>query len=112
MTGKRDLFFFALYAASLRKIRRIAHDLIPKTLTLIYPKISKNADTFVLKCKKCGKHFLNVEKLVVYNEDGSMTEEAKAMYNTTNAERSQRIEKISGLDFSAMLEVTICCDYI
>lgn len=57
------------------------HRLIPKTLTLIYPKISKNADTFVLKCKKCGKHFLNVEKLVVYNEDGSMTKEAKAMYN-------------------------------
>ena len=55
--------------------------LIPKTLTLIYPKISKKADTFVLTCKKCGKHSLNVEKLVVYNEDGTMTQEAKAMYN-------------------------------
>lgn len=55
--------------------------LIPKTLTLIYPKISKKADTFVLTCKKCGKHSLSVEKLVVYNEDGSMTDEAKAMYN-------------------------------
>ena len=55
--------------------------LIPKTLTLIYPKISKKADTFALTCKKRGKHFLNVEKLVVYNEDGSMTDEAKAMYN-------------------------------
>ncbi|MDE5755730.1 MAG: tRNA1(Val) (adenine(37)-N6)-methyltransferase [Clostridia bacterium] len=57
------------------------YKLIPKTLTLIYPKISKKADTFVLTCKKCGKHSLSVEKLVVYNEDGSMTEEAKAMYN-------------------------------
>ena len=55
--------------------------LIPKTLTLIYPKISKKADTFALTCKKCGRHSLAVEKLVVYNEDRSMTEEAKAMYN-------------------------------
>ncbi|MDE7191810.1 MAG: methyltransferase [Clostridia bacterium] len=55
--------------------------LIPKTLTLIYPKISKKADTFVLTCKKQGKHSLNVEKLVVYDEDGNMTHEAKAMYN-------------------------------
>lgn len=57
--------------------------LIPKTLTLIYPKINKKADTFVLRCKKGGKHFLEVEKLVVYNDDGSMTEEAKSMYNKT-----------------------------
>ena len=55
--------------------------LIPKTLTLIYPKISKKADTFVLTCKKRGKHSLDVEKLVVYDEDGNMTQEAKAMYN-------------------------------
>lgn len=55
--------------------------LIPKTLTLIYPKISKKADTFVLTCKKCGKHSLDVDKLVVYDEDGNMTEEAKCMYN-------------------------------
>ena len=55
--------------------------LIPKTLTLIYPKISKKADTFVLTCKKQGKHSLNVEKLVVYDEDGNMTQEAMAMYN-------------------------------
>ena len=55
--------------------------LIPKTLTLIYPKISKKADTFVLTCKKCGKHSLDVEKLVVYDEDGNMTDQAKAMYN-------------------------------
>ncbi|MDE6605389.1 MAG: methyltransferase [Clostridia bacterium] len=55
--------------------------LIPKTLTLIYPKISKKADTFVLTCKKQGKHSLNVEKLVVYDENGKMTQEAMAMYN-------------------------------
>ncbi|MDE6472282.1 MAG: methyltransferase [Clostridia bacterium] len=55
--------------------------LIPKTLTLIYPKISKKADTFVLICKKCGKHSLDVERLVVYEEDGNMTDEAKALYN-------------------------------
>lgn len=57
------------------------NQLIPKTLTLIYPKITKKADTFVLTCKKCGKHSLAVEKLVVYEENGEMTQEAKAMYN-------------------------------
>lgn len=55
--------------------------LIPKNLTLIYPKISKTADTFVLRCKKCGKHGLSVDKLVVYDEDGKMTNEAAALYN-------------------------------
>ena len=55
--------------------------LIPKNLTLIYPKISKKADTFVLRCKKMGKHGLDVDKLVVYDEDGNMTQEAQSLYN-------------------------------
>lgn len=57
--------------------------LIPKELTLIYPKWSKQADTFVLKCRKCANDGLSVKKLVVYNPDGSMTEEAKTLYNKT-----------------------------
>ncbi|MCX4362762.1 MAG: methyltransferase [Clostridia bacterium] len=60
------------------------NNLIPKTLTLIYPKISKKADTFALVCKKCGKHSLNVEKLVVYDEEGNMTQQAMKMYNKSN----------------------------
>lgn len=55
--------------------------LIPKNLTLIYPKISKKADTFVLRCKKYGKHGLDVDKLTVYDENGKMTEEALYLYN-------------------------------
>ena len=55
--------------------------LIPKNLTLIYPKISKKADTFVLRCKKNGKHGLDVDKLTVYDEDGNMTQEAQYLYN-------------------------------
>ena len=55
--------------------------LIPKNLTLIYPKISKKADTFVLRCKKQGKHGLDVDKLIVYDEDGKMSVEAQALYN-------------------------------
>ena len=56
-------------------------DLFPKNLTLIYPKISKAADPFVLRCKKHGKHGLNVDKLIVYDEDGQMSEEAQTLYN-------------------------------
>ncbi|MDE6758920.1 MAG: methyltransferase [Clostridia bacterium] len=56
-------------------------NLIPKNLTLIYPKITKKADTFVLRCKKYGKHGLDVDKLVVYEEDGRMSVEAQTLYN-------------------------------
>ncbi|MDE6189484.1 MAG: methyltransferase [Clostridia bacterium] len=56
-------------------------NLIAKNLTLIFPKFSKKADTFVLRCKKYGKHGLDVDKLTVYDEDGKMTEEAAALYN-------------------------------
>lgn len=55
--------------------------LIPKNLTLIYPKISKKADTFVLRCKKNGKHSLDVDKLIVYDEDGQMSIDAQYLYN-------------------------------
>lgn len=58
--------------------------LIPKNLTLIYPKFSKTADTFVMRCKKCGKHGIEVSKLVVYDELGNMTDEAKILYNKNN----------------------------
>ena len=58
-------------------------NLIAKNLTLIYPKASKKADAFVLRCKKCGKHFLDVDSLVVYDEDGKMTPQACALYNKT-----------------------------
>lgn len=59
------------------------YSLTPKHLTLIYPKWSKPADTFILKCKKCSPHGLLLDKLIVYNEDGTMTCEAQKLYNKT-----------------------------
>lgn len=57
--------------------------LTPKQLTLVYPKLSKPADTFILKCKKCSPDGLIVDRLVVYKENGEMTDEAKKLYNKT-----------------------------
>ena len=55
-------------------------DIIPKEITLIYPKASKEADTFIVKGKRGAKHGLIMKRFVVYNEDGSMTKEAEKMY--------------------------------
>lgn len=55
-------------------------DITPKELTLIYPKESKDADTFIIKGKRGAKHGLILKRFVVYNEDGSMTPEAEKMY--------------------------------
>lgn len=57
--------------------------LTPKVLTLVYPKLSKPADTFILKCKKCSPDGLTVDRIVVYDENGEMTEQAKSLYNKT-----------------------------
>lgn len=57
--------------------------LTPKELTLVYPKQSKPADTFILLCKKCSPDGLKVGKLTVYEENGEMTAQAKKLYNKT-----------------------------
>lgn len=58
-----------------------AKGIIPKELMLIYPKASKDADTFIITGKSGAQHGLKVKKFVVYEENGEMTEEAKIMYN-------------------------------
>lgn len=55
-------------------------DITPKELTLIYPKESKDADTFIIKGKRGAKHGLILKRFVVYKENGEMSEEAKKMY--------------------------------
>lgn len=57
--------------------------LTPKQLTLVYPKLSKPADTFIMRCKKCAPDSLTVDRLVVYEENGEMTNEAKKLYMKT-----------------------------
>ena len=53
----------------------------PKKLWLIQPKKSKDVDSFVIEGKKYGKPSLLVPSpIVVYNEDGSYTEQARRIY--------------------------------
>lgn len=70
------------------KIKRMAqtialaakYGLESKELTLIYPKRSKCADTFMLKAVKGGKVGLTLKTLVEMDEDGEPTEEFKELY--------------------------------
>lgn len=52
-----------------------------KTVTLVKPKASKSPDTVIVEGTKGGKSGLKIYELIVYNEDGSMTDEAKKLYN-------------------------------
>ncbi len=91
VTGASEILKYGGQFYMIHKTQRMAEaiafcsqvSLIPKNLTLIYPRISKKADTFILRCKKCGKHSLDIDKLVIYDEEGNMTREARAMYGET-----------------------------
>ncbi|MFW5780753.1 MAG: tRNA1(Val) (adenine(37)-N6)-methyltransferase [Bacillota bacterium] len=56
-------------------------NLEPKKLTMIYPKASKGADTFIIEAKKGSKPSMIVSKpFILYNEDGTMTESIRRIY--------------------------------
>lgn len=58
------------------------YKLEPKNIRFIYPKINKEPNLVLIKATKCGRPFLKVEKpLIVYNEDGSYTDEILKIYN-------------------------------
>lgn len=58
------------------------YKLEPKNIRFIYPKINKEPNLVLIKATKCGRAFLKVEKpLIVYNEDGSYTDEILKIYN-------------------------------
>jgi len=58
------------------------HSLEPKNIRFIYPKINKEPNLVLIKATKGGKQFLKMEKpLIVYNEDGSYTDEILEIYN-------------------------------
>lgn len=62
---------------SLRK-----YNLEPKNIKFIYPKIKKEPNLVLIKATKSAKPFLKVEKpLIVYNEDGTYTDEILKIYN-------------------------------
>lgn len=58
------------------------YKLEPKNIRFIYPKTNKEPNLVLIKATKCGRSFLKVEKpLIVYNEDGSYTDEILKIYN-------------------------------
>lgn len=58
------------------------YKLEPKNIRFIYPKIEKEPNLILIKATKGAKEFLKVEKpLIVYNEDGTYTDEILRIYN-------------------------------
>ncbi len=58
------------------------YKLEPKNIRFIYPKINKEPNLVLIKATKCGKPFLKIERpLIVYNEDGTYTDEILKIYN-------------------------------
>lgn len=54
----------------------------PKKIYFIQPKISKEADTFVVEGKRGGKPFVTIPPvIIVYNENGEYTDEVGRLYN-------------------------------
>lgn len=54
----------------------------PKVLKLVQPNLEKNPNLVLIKGVKCGKTFLKTEKtLIVYNKDGTYTNEILKIYN-------------------------------
>lgn len=51
-----------------------------KNVTLVCPKADKVADVFVAEARKNGAAGMKLDTLVVYNDDGSMTDRAKKLY--------------------------------
>lgn len=53
-----------------------------KNIRFVYPKQDKEPNLILLKAVKNAKEFLKVEKpLIVYNEDGTYTNEILKIYN-------------------------------
>lgn len=57
------------------------NNLEPKKITLIQPKADKAVDTVIVECKKGAKPSLVIPKpFILYNADGSLTDEGKEIY--------------------------------
>jgi len=57
------------------------HKIETKRIYLIKPKAEKQPDTVIVTGVKGGKSGVIVKELIVYNTDGTMTEQAKKLYN-------------------------------
>jgi len=57
------------------------YELEPKILRFVYPKVNKEPNLILIKATKGGKQFLKLEKpLIVYNDDGTYTDEIFEIY--------------------------------
>jgi len=64
------------------------HDVEPKELTMIQSKKGKAPKLLIIEGKKGSKRELKIkEPLIIYEEDGSYTKDALALYNQENLER-------------------------
>lgn len=52
----------------------------PKEVILIYPKRDKQADTFIVRAVKGGKAGMKLDSLIVYDDQGKMSERAQKLY--------------------------------
>ena len=58
------------------------YNLEPKKIRFVYPKVDKEPNLILIKATKGANSFLKVEKpLIIYNKDGSYTEEVLKIYN-------------------------------
>ncbi len=58
------------------------HNLTPKRIKLIYPKIDKKSNLFMVECIKNGKSEVEFEKpLYIHNNDGTYKDEIKRIFN-------------------------------
>ena len=58
------------------------YKLEPKIIRFVYPKINKEPNLVLIKATKNAKDFLKVEKpLIVYNDNGTYTNEILEIYN-------------------------------
>ncbi|MGN0768126.1 MAG: hypothetical protein ACI4M8_02105, partial [Christensenellales bacterium] len=54
----------------------------PKKIYFVYPKKSKDSDTFIVEGKRGGKAGLTVPSpLIVYDDEGNYTPEVRSLYN-------------------------------
>ncbi len=65
------------------------HNLPPKEVKLVHSYISKDAEFILLKCTKGGKNIAKVlPPLIMYNSDGTFTEEFKSVYQEMGGEQN------------------------
>ena len=63
------------------------HNLIPKRVQFIYPKINSNSNLFMIDCIKNGKSEVIFEKpLYIHNDDGTYKDEIKRIFNLKEGE--------------------------